>query len=127
MTKEKNQFVIPFKPSNPSNSFLIPGVKYFNERMREIIATDVIVHEYLFGIVDDEVWMWAFQYGNPDFQKVSHKTMRSNCLAIYNAKNNRLKASLKTVNKISLTTDMWKSSHQAVGYMVVTGHFIDVE
>ncbi|KAH1210923.1 Zinc finger BED domain-containing protein RICESLEEPER 2 [Glycine max] len=34
--------------------------------------------------------------------------------------NNRLKASLKTVNKISLTTDIWKSSHQVVEYMIVT-------
>ena len=33
---------------------------------------------------------------------------------------------MKTINKISLT-DMWKSSHQAVEYMVVTGHFIDVD
>lgn len=41
VAKEKNQFVIPFKPSNPSNAFLIPGVKYSNERMREIIATAV--------------------------------------------------------------------------------------
>ncbi|KAH1205714.1 Zinc finger BED domain-containing protein RICESLEEPER 2 [Glycine max] len=69
--------------------------------------------------------MWAFQYGNPDFQKVSRKTVRSDCLAIYNAEKNRLKALLKTVNKISLTTDMWKSCHQVVEYMVVTGHFID--
>ncbi|RZC16582.1 hypothetical protein D0Y65_009742 [Glycine soja] len=69
VAKEKNQFVIPFKPYNPSNPFLIPGVKYSNERMREIIATNVIVHEYLFGIVEAEVWMWALQYGNPDFQK----------------------------------------------------------
>jgi len=80
-----------------------------------------------FSIVEDEVWMWAFQYGNPDFQKVSRKTVRSDCLAIYNAEKNRLKALLKTVNKISLTTDMWKSCHQVVEYMVVTGHFIDVE
>ena len=53
--------------------------------------------------------------------------MRSDCLAIYNAEKNRLKALLKTVNKISLTTDMWKSCHQVVEYMVVTGHFIDVD
>jgi len=53
--------------------------------------------------------------------------MRSYYLALYNVENNRLKASLKTVNKISLTTDIWKSSHQVVEYMIVTGHFIDVE
>ena len=88
MAKEKNQSVIPFKSFNPSNPFLIPGDKYSNERMREIIATTVMVNEYPFSIVENEVWMWAFQYENLDFQKVSRKTVRSDCLAIYNAEKN---------------------------------------
>ena len=37
----------------------------------------------------------------------------------------KLKALLKSVNKTSITTDMWKSSHQVAEYMVVTSHFID--
>jgi hypothetical protein len=37
----------------------------------------------------------------------------------------KLKALLNTVGKISLTTYMWKSTHQVVEYMVITGHFID--
>ena len=36
-----------------------------------------------------------------------------------------LKKFLKSVSKIILTTNMWKSSHQVVEYMVITGHFID--
>ncbi|XP_061355000.1 zinc finger BED domain-containing protein RICESLEEPER 2-like [Gastrolobium bilobum] len=31
------------------------------------------------------------------------------------------------VNKISITTDMWKSNHQIAEYMVITCHFIDSE
>jgi len=57
MAKEKNQSVIPFKPFNPSNPFLIQGFKYSNERMIEIIVITVMVHEYPFSIVQDEVWM----------------------------------------------------------------------
>jgi len=72
--------------------------------MREIIATIV-------SIVEDKVWMWAFQYANSDFQKVSRNTVRSDCLAIYEARKKVLKVELKSVAKISLTTYMWKSSH----------------
>ncbi|RDX82535.1 Zinc finger BED domain-containing protein RICESLEEPER 2, partial [Mucuna pruriens] len=69
MTKEKKQPVILFKYSNPSNLFLILGVKFSNERIRKIIAIIVIVHEQLLNIVEEEVWMWAIQYANPDFHK----------------------------------------------------------
>ena len=32
---------------------------------------------------------------------------------------------LKSTNKVSVTTDIWKSTNQKVSYMVVTSHFID--
>lgn len=51
--------------------------------------------------------------------------MRSDCLALYEAEKKQLKTLLKTVSNISLTTYMWKSSHQVVEYMVITGHFMD--
>ncbi|KAK9676112.1 hypothetical protein RND81_11G055100 [Saponaria officinalis] len=34
---------------------------------------------------------------------------------------------LKGVDKISLTTDLWKSKPQKIEYMVLTGHFVDCE
>ena len=104
---------------------MTPGVRYSNEKMREIIATAIMVHEYPFSIVEDQVWMWSFQYANPEFSKVSRKTARSDCIKIYEVEKKNLKALLKGVSKISLTTDMWKSSHQVTEYMVLTGHFID--
>ncbi|XP_072054828.1 zinc finger BED domain-containing protein RICESLEEPER 2-like [Arachis hypogaea] len=86
---QKKQPLIPFQPSNSSvNPFVTPGARYSQEKMRQIIATVIMVHDYPFSIVEDE-------------------------------------ALLQGVRKISLTTDMWRSSHQIVEYMVITGHFID--
>ncbi|WOK98155.1 zinc finger BED domain-containing protein RICESLEEPER 2-like [Canna indica] len=93
--------------------------------MRQIIATAIMVHEHPFNIVEGEVWMWGFQYANSEFQKISRKTARSDCLAIYEAEKKQLKVLLQSVSKISLTIDMWKSSHQVAEYMIITGHFID--
>ena len=79
---EKRQAAIPFKRVSSGNPFLTSGVGYSNERMREIIATAVMVHEYPFNVVEDDVWMWAFEYENPEFRKVTHKTTRSDCLKL---------------------------------------------
>ncbi|KAG5054654.1 hypothetical protein GLYMA_03G093900v4 [Glycine max] len=98
-TAESRQPTIPFQPSNSNNPFMIPGVRYSNEKMREIIAIAIMVHEYPFSVVEDSIWMWAFQYANPDFHKITHKIARNDY--------------------------MWKSNHQVVEYIVITGHFID--
>ncbi|XP_014627847.1 zinc finger BED domain-containing protein DAYSLEEPER [Glycine max] len=124
-TAKSRQPTIPFQPSNSNNLFMIPGVRYSNKKMREIIATAIMVHEYPFSVVEDSIWMWAFQYANPDFHKVTHKTARNDCLALFEMEKKTLKKFLKSVSKIILTTNMWKSSHQVVEYMVITGHFID--
>nr|XP_012575278.1 zinc finger BED domain-containing protein RICESLEEPER 2-like [Cicer arietinum] len=122
---ETRQVIIPFQPSKSSNPFISTGVRYSNEKMREIIAIAIMVHEYPFSVVEDDIRMWGFQYANPDFHKVTHKTARNDCLAIFGMEKKILKKFLESVSKISLTTDMWKSSHQVVEYMVITRHFID--
>ncbi|WOL20035.1 zinc finger BED domain-containing protein RICESLEEPER 2-like [Canna indica] len=112
-------------PTLSINPFVTPCARYSNEKMRQIIATAIMVHEHPFNIVEDGVWMWGFQYANSKFQKISRKTARSDCLAIYEVEKKQLKVLLQSASKISLTTDMWKSSHQVAEYMVITGHFID--
>ena len=56
-------------PSNHSNPFLIPGARYSNEKMREIIVIVIMVHEEPFSIVEDEVWMWAPHMLNQNFRR----------------------------------------------------------
>nr|GMD98118.1 zinc finger BED domain-containing protein RICESLEEPER 2-like [Ipomoea batatas] len=46
-------------------------------------------------------------------------------LSIYDIEKKKLQLMLRTINKISLTTDIWKSKVQKVSYMCVTGHFVD--
>ncbi|PNX75711.1 HAT family dimerization domain-containing protein, partial [Trifolium pratense] len=123
---QKKQATIPFQPSKSGgNPFITPGARYSNEKMREILATAIMVHEYPFSVVEDDILMWAFEYANPDFRKFSRKTTSSDCVALFENEKKELKKLLESVSKISLTTDMWKSSHQVVEYMVITGHFID--
>ena len=121
---EKRQAAIPFKCVSSGNPLITYGVGCSNEMMREIIATVAMVHEYPFNVVEDDIWMWAFEYANPDFRKVTQKTTRSVCLTLLENEKNMLKKHLESVSKINLTTYMWKSSHQIVGYIVITRHII---
>ncbi|XP_061353222.1 zinc finger BED domain-containing protein DAYSLEEPER-like [Gastrolobium bilobum] len=122
------QSTLAFQLTNSSlNPFLTPGGKYSNEKMREIIATAIMVHEYPFSIVDDTIWMWGFKFANNEFDKVSRQTTKNDCMKMYEVEKKILKALLISVNRISLTTDMWRSSHQVAEYMVITCHFVDSE
>ena len=51
--------------------------------------------------------------------------LKNDCMVVYDMEKKKLIAMLKNVNKISLTTDLWKSKSQKIEYMVITGHFID--
>ncbi|KAL3510611.1 hypothetical protein ACH5RR_030012 [Cinchona calisaya] len=63
--------------------------------------------------------------GLPDRQKISRNTSKADCVAVYELEKKKLKNLLKNVNKVSLTTDLWKSKNQKIEYMVIIGHWID--
>ncbi|CAH9090212.1 unnamed protein product [Cuscuta europaea] len=64
---------------------------------------------------------------NPFYQRISRVSLRNDCIKIYEYEKKKVKSMLSNVSKISLTTDLWKSKNQKIGYMVVTGHFLDAE
>ena len=45
-------------------------------------------------------------------------------MVVYENEKRKLKALLKGINKISLTTDLWKSGSQKIENIVIIGHFI---
>ncbi|KAG8651872.1 hypothetical protein MANES_06G032851v8 [Manihot esculenta] len=62
----------------------------------------------------------------PYYQKVSRATARKDCFSAYEIEKKKVKALLKDTDKVSVTTDLWKSG-QHISYMVVTAHFVDSE
>ncbi|XP_031247976.1 zinc finger BED domain-containing protein RICESLEEPER 2-like [Pistacia vera] len=65
------------------------------------------------------------KYGIPGWTSVSRHTCKKDCMKVYESEKAKLKTLLKTVTKISLTTDLWNSGNQKMEYMVLTGHWID--
>lgn len=88
---KRNNQSFHFPPAASVNPFLIPGGRYSNEKMRKIITIAIMIHELPFSIVEDEVWLLSFRYANSDFQKVSRKITKSDCLRIYETENKILR------------------------------------
>ena len=93
--------------------------------MREAIATRVMGTEQPFSVVEDELYNHMMKTATPFFEKTNRNTIKEYCFTIYDDEKKKLKGHLKIVSNISLTTDCWKSTHQKIEYMVITGHFID--
>ncbi|KAG6501116.1 hypothetical protein ZIOFF_040984 [Zingiber officinale] len=110
--------------SSPSILTLHSG-KFDMEQMREAAAYWIMMHEHPFTILDEEGFNLMIRRGMPEWQNISRTTCRADCMKIFEIEKKKLKKSLECVNKISLTTDCWKSKTQKIEYMVVTGHWID--
>ncbi|KAK8565562.1 hypothetical protein V6N12_059120 [Hibiscus sabdariffa] len=96
-------------------------------KMREAMAHWIIMHEHPFSIVEEEGFNLMMKRGMPQWTSVSRVTMRSDSFKVYEFEKLKLKALLKKVDRISLTTDLWKSKPQKIEYMVLTAHFVDLD
>ncbi|XWS48392.1 hypothetical protein CRYUN_Cryun13aG0072500 [Craigia yunnanensis] len=82
------------------------------------------MHEHPFSIMEEEGFNMMLKCGMLEWENTSHNTIKKDCMQVYETEKKKLKALLKTVNKISLTTDLLKLSNQKIEYMVLTAHFI---
>ncbi|KAK8519395.1 hypothetical protein V6N12_025434 [Hibiscus sabdariffa] len=96
-------------------------------KMREAMAYWITMHEHPFSIVEEEGFNLMMKRGMPQWTSVSRVTIRSDSFKVYEFEKLKLKALLKKVDRIILTTDLWKSKPQKIEYMVLTAHFLDLD
>ncbi|OMO54906.1 putative Zinc finger, BED-type [Corchorus capsularis] len=122
--KNKSRSTTQFKRHLETCPALTNG-KFDMAKMREAAAHWILMHEHPFSIMEEEGFNMMQKRGMPQWEKVSRVTIKKDCMQVYEVEKKKLKAVLKNVNKISLMTDLWKSSNQRIEYMVLTAHFID--
>ncbi|XP_063946130.1 zinc finger BED domain-containing protein RICESLEEPER 2-like [Daucus carota subsp. sativus] len=127
----KQQQRLNFQPSSLCEVAMVaPALtdgKFDMAKMRKAAANWVLMHEHPFSIMEEEGFNMMQKTGMPEWEKISRNTIKNDCVSVYELEKKKLKTVLKNVNKISLTTDMWKSGNQKIEYMVITGHFVDSE
>lgn len=95
--------------------------------MREKVSHYIMINELPFMHVESFMWNEIMRTATPHYQKITRGTLKGDYHTTYEIEKKKLKEEFKSVQKINITTDMWTSSCQKFGYMVSTGHWIDVD
>ncbi|KAL6516465.1 hypothetical protein OROGR_019770 [Orobanche gracilis] len=114
----------PTAKSTPAGHSYLHSGKFDMAAMRESAAEWVAMHEHSFSIVEEEGFNIMMKRAVPEWVRISRHTVTNDCFKVYEREKVKLKKHFKSVKKISLTTDMWKSKNQKLEYMVLTGHWI---
>ncbi|KAK9071832.1 hypothetical protein SSX86_008261 [Deinandra increscens subsp. villosa] len=108
-----------------SSPLVGPDTKYDPSKMRESMAHWLMATEQPFATVEDDMFVYMMKTASPMFERVSRNTIKADCFKVYDHEKKKLKALLNETSSVSITTDCWRSSHQKIEYMVITGHYID--
>ena len=107
---QTSQALLQFQPSDAKSSEVIFGnFKYDHADMRKIISHYILVNELPFRHAESFMFDKVMRTATPNWQKVSRKTIKKDCVSTYEIEKNKLREAFKSVRKINITTDMWTS------------------
>ncbi|XP_028753934.1 zinc finger BED domain-containing protein DAYSLEEPER [Neltuma alba] len=114
----------------PKRRYRSPSTPYMifdQDRCRHEIAKMIIMHDYPLHMVEHPGFVAFVQNLQPQFNMVTFNTIQGDCVAAYlREKQNLMKHFEGLSGRFCLTLDMWTSS-QSVGYVFITGHFVDID
>ena len=92
--------------------------------MREVISDMIMVMELPFSLVEHDMFNLVMKTATPNYEKISRAMVKKDCVSSYEIEKKKIKSMLKSANRVSITTDLWRFD-QNIQYMVVTCHFVD--
>lgn len=89
------------------------------------IAKMIMLHEYPLNIVEHTGFNEFVQAMQPQVNMLNIDSVESECFSIYTREKQGISDLLHgSLGRVNLTLDLWET-HQSVGYVLLTGHFID--
>lgn len=134
--QEKNNQLTPFSAPPKMSSFTdtpkrryrtanVPYMSFDADRCRHEIARMIIMHDYPLHMVEHPGFVAFVQNLQPRFDMVSFNTVQGDCVATYLREKQSIQRVIEGVpGRMCLTLDLWSSS-KTIGYMFVSGQFID--
>ncbi|XP_073295187.1 zinc finger BED domain-containing protein RICESLEEPER 4-like isoform X2 [Primulina huaijiensis] len=104
---QKNLSVIPTISESETVS-TVHNFKYDQAKIREILSHMIVVHELPFIFAEYELFNLLMKNATPHYEKISRATTRKDCITSYEIEKRKLMAELKQVNRVSVTTDLWR-------------------
>ncbi|KAM0974425.1 hypothetical protein FF1_017628 [Malus domestica] len=104
-----------------------PQIIFDPDRCRHEIVRMIIMHDYPLHMVEHPGFVAFARNLNPQFNMVSFNTVQGDCVATYLTEKQSVTKFIEGIpGRVCLTLDVWSSS-QTVGYVFITGHFIDAD
>lgn len=104
-----------------------PFIAFDSDRCRQEISRMTIMHDYPLHMVEHPGFVAFVQSLQPRFDMVSFNALQGDCVQTYLREKQAIQKVIEGMpGRICLTIDMW-SSHLRVGYVFITGQFIDSE
>jgi len=114
--------------SAPKRRYRSPNTPYIifdQDRCRHEIARMIIMHDYPLHMVEHPGFVAFVQNLQPQFNMVTFNTVQGDCVATYLMEKQCVMKYFEGLpGRVCLTLDVWTSS-QSVGYVFITGHFVD--
>ncbi|XP_044464487.1 zinc finger BED domain-containing protein DAYSLEEPER-like [Mangifera indica] len=135
LRNQGNNQLTPYTPrmggsEPPKRRYRSPSVPYISfdqDRCRHEIARMIIMHNYPLHMVEHPGFITFVKNLQPRFDKVSFNTVQGDCVATYLREKQSLMTFIEGIpGRFCLTLDLWTSS-QSLGYVFITGHFVDSE
>jgi len=124
LSRVKRQGTLNLAPDE-GGSLIINPTEYDHAHTRLLIAKMIIVHEYSFRMVEHKWFNVLMRWMNSNYEWIGRKTIKNECMQIFEFEKDQLKKSLREADSISLTTDLW-TSNQNIQYMCLVAHYTDV-
>ncbi|OMO54395.1 putative Zinc finger, BED-type [Corchorus capsularis] len=103
------------------------NIPFNQELCNHELAKMIIMHDYPLNIVEHPGFVDFARTLQPQFNMVSFNSIQGDCVSIYLKEKQRLLNFISEIpGRVSLTLDLW-TSDQTVGYVFLTGHFIDAD
>ncbi|KAL3824514.1 hypothetical protein ACJIZ3_020543 [Penstemon smallii] len=115
----------PDTPKRRYRTASVPYVSFDADRCRHEITRMIIMHDYPLHIVEHPGFIAFVQNLQPRFDMVSFNTVQGDCVATYLREKQSIQKEIEGIpGRICLTLDLWSSS-RTIGYMFLTGQFVD--
>lgn len=108
-------------------SSVSPFIMLDQDRCRHEIANMIIMHDYPLHMVEHPGFIAFIRSLQPQFDLMSFNTVQGDCVATYLREKQMLHKVIEGIqSRICLSLDLWNSG-QSVGYVFISGQFIDSE
>ena len=95
----------------------IENFKYDHAKVKEKASHMILVHEYPFNTMEHEVFNVFMKIATPYYQKISRNTARNDCISTFELEKKKLKTMLSSVNRVSLTAEIWTKNWVYVSHL----------